>query len=97
MTYHNKICSTWLMASENMKFTVFGGNMLDTSIRGMRRITYLPHNAEYLTLTIISVGSTIVGMGRSSMTTLSLPLNTTAFIVVLDILTTGDQFDCPER
>ena len=49
-------------------------------------VIYLPHRAEYLTLTIISVGSTIFGMGRSSTRTSSVPLNTTAFIVVFDIV-----------
>ena len=48
-------------------------------------LTYLPHKAEYLTLMIISVGSTIFGIGRSSILTSNFPLNTTAFIVVFDI------------
>lgn len=50
------------------------------------RIDYLPHNAEYLTLIMTSVGSMIFGIGRSSILTSSFPLNTTAFIVVFDIL-----------
>ena len=48
--------------------------------------TYLPHRAEYLTLIRISVGSTILGIGRSSMTTFKAPLKTTAFIVSFDMM-----------
>jgi hypothetical protein len=51
--------------------------------------THLPHNAEYLTLMIISIGSTILGIGRSSSFTSNVPLKTTAFIVVFDILLFG--------
>jgi hypothetical protein len=38
---------------------------------------------------IISVGSTILGIGRSSSFTFNVPLKTTAFIVVFDILLFG--------
>jgi hypothetical protein len=43
--------------------------------------THLPHSAVYLTLTMMSLGSWISGMGLSSMATSSLPLKTTAFMV----------------
>jgi hypothetical protein len=50
---------------------------------------YLPHKAEYLTLMIMSVGSTILGMGRSSSSTFNVPLKTTAFIVFFDMVLFG--------
>lgn len=53
------------------------------------KTTHLPHKAEYLTLIKISVGSTIFGIGRSSITTFNAPLKTTAFIVFFDMLFVG--------
>ncbi len=48
--------------------------------------THLPHKAVYITFTIISVGSLILGIGRSSMAMARGPLKTTAFIVSLAIV-----------
>lgn len=73
------------MAAEDMEFTAF--NQLVPNLFVNR--TYLPHSAEYLTLMITSVWSTIFGIGRSSTLTSSFPLNTTAFIVVFGILLVG--------
>ena len=47
--------------------------------------THLPHKAVYITLTMISVGSLTLGIGRSSMATTWGSLKTTAFIVSLAI------------
>jgi hypothetical protein len=47
--------------------------------------THLPQSAVYLTLTMTSVGSMILGSGRSSSLTSSLPWKTTAFIVSFDM------------
>jgi len=52
----------------------------------MTDCTYLPHNAEYFTFIIMSVSSIILGIGRSSISTFRVPLNTTAFIVDFVIL-----------
>lgn len=48
--------------------------------------SYLPHSAEYMTFTITSVWSLILGIGRSSRATLCGPLKTTAFIVSFAIV-----------
>jgi hypothetical protein len=53
-------------------------------------VTYLPQRAEYRTLMMMSVGSMILGIGRSWTLTSSLPLKTTAFMVFFDILTAVD-------
>jgi hypothetical protein len=52
----------------------------------METPSHLPHSAEYLTLMIMSVGSTIFGIGRSSSSTFNVPLKTTAFIVFFDMV-----------
>lgn len=54
--------------------------------RGIRQ-TYLPQSAVYPTLTMISAGSWIFGIGLSSTATSFGPLKMTAFMVVLDIWT----------
>lgn len=52
--------------------------LLDTDTTKSRQTaTHLPHRAVCLTLTIISVGSLISGIGRSSSSTRRGPLKTT--------------------
>ena len=47
--------------------------------------THLPHRAVYITFTIMSVESSILGIGRSSIATTWGSLKMTAFIVFLAI------------
>jgi len=54
--------------------------------KGKKGETYDPQRAVYSTFTIMSVGSWIFGIGRSSRTTFLGPLKTTAFIVSEDIV-----------
>jgi len=86
-TDHNEISLAWLVSSEYMQFTCPIISSCDENLPCAH--SYLPHNAEYFTLMITSVGSTILGMGRSSSFTSNFPLKTTAFIVVFDMVLFG--------
>lgn len=70
------------MSTKDMQFTV-NVNMSHPYI-GV--YSYLPHKAVYRTFTIISLGSLIFGIGRSSIATWSGPLKMTAFIVSLPMV-----------
>ncbi len=70
------------MTSKDVKFTF----QWSDKERPIGYVTNLPHSAVYLTLTMMSFGSLIFGMGLSSIATCSLPLKTTAFIVSLEVM-----------
>ena len=71
------------MATKHVKFTDEEVSQAAVTVPGD---TDLPHSAVYLTLTMMSVGSCILGRGLSSIATSSFPLKTTAFIVSFEAM-----------
>jgi len=83
--YHDEVWFTWLMAPEDMEFTRSCQASVHLALTALYQ-AHLPHNAEYFTLMMMSVGSMSLGIGRSSIFTSRVPLKTTAFIVFFDMM-----------
>ncbi len=86
MSFHGGAGKEGGTHSEDMELA--GARMLDLprSFEATFSSTHLPHKAVYITFTIISVDSLILGIGRSSIAMTRGPLKTTAFIVLLAIV-----------